>query len=321
MKKIFFFLAFSLCASPCVLAEDGLKKVSLIPLWIPQAQFAGYMVALDKGFYRKAGIELTLIRGGPDKDPVEMLKSGAATFGVAWLSSALRARSSGIQLVNLAQIVRNCAFLLVADRRRGIEKIEDLRHKRVGMWGGDLNIPPKVFLQRHQVEVREVPNYTTVTLFLKGGIDAVAAMWYNEFHLLINSGVDPEELTVFYLKDHGINFPEDGLYCLRNTYESDPAMCAAFVEASLKGWTYAFDHKEEALGIVMRHAVSGNTGTNRAHQKWMLDRMEDLITPDRNRAVMGKLDPTALREVSDALLGYGMITHPPSLEDFYRGRR
>jgi NitT/TauT family transport system substrate-binding protein len=149
----------------------------------------------------------------------------------------------------------------------------------------------------------------------------MAAMWYNEFHLLMNSGVDPDDLTVFYLKDHGIDFPEDGLYCLQNTYETDPGMCAAFARASLKGWIYSFLHKEEALQIGMKLAMSGNNGTNRAHQKWMLDRMEDLIVPGKDRAVMGKLDPTAFREVCDILLGHGLITRPPSLEDFHRGQR
>jgi NitT/TauT family transport system substrate-binding protein len=320
MKKMAFFLwVFILCTVQAATADDGLKKVSLIPLWIPQAQFAGYMLALEKGFYAEAGLDVTILRGGPGVNPIEMVKSGAATFGIAWLSSAMEERAAGARLVNLAQIVQRCALLIVADRRRAIRTLQELQNKKVGLWGGDLSIPPRVFFQKHHVSVTVIPNYTTVNLFLRGGVDAMAAMWYNEFHLLLNSGLDRDELTVFFLKDEGVNFPEDGIYCLQGTVDSDPAMCDGFTRASLKGWLYAFSHKEEALDIVMKHAGRGNTETNRAHQAWMLARMEDLILPGNDRAVFGRLDPVAFDEVGQVLVGYGTVNRVPDFEAFYRG--
>lgn len=319
LKSIVFLLAFCFCTVPGAMAEKSLKKASLVPQWIPQAQFAGYMAALEKGFYREVGLDLTLIRGGPDKPPIDMLKAGAATFGISWLSSAIKERASGTELVNLGQVVQQCAFLIVAKRSRGIESIRDLEDKKIGLWGGDLNIPPRVFFQRHGIAPRTVPNYTTVTLFLKGGVDAMAAMWYNEYHLIVNAGLNREELTVFLLKDSGINFPEDGMYCLERTYRSDSDMCMGFARASLKGWRYAFSHKEEALDIVMKHARQGNKETNRAHQRWMLARMEDLVLSGSHTAVPGRLDPAAYEEVGGILLDYGVVDRLPRFEDFFRG--
>ncbi|MBW2285111.1 MAG: ABC transporter substrate-binding protein [Deltaproteobacteria bacterium] len=319
MRKFGFLLLFCLCAVPAAMADDDLKEVTLIPLWIPQAQFAGYMVAQEKGFYEAGGLKVTLLRGGPDKRPVEMLKAGTATFGIVWLSGAIEERSAGALLVNLAQVIQRSALIIVADRRRGITTLGDLRNKRVGLWGGDLNIPPRVFFEKNNIPVRIIPNYTTVNLFLKGGVDAIAAMWYNEYHLMLNSGLNRDELTLFFLKDEGVNFPEDGIYCLQSTYHADPVMCDAFARASLQGWSYAFANRDEALDIVMSYAREGNRETNRAHQRWMLDRMEDLILPGKKGDDLGKLDPITYDDMGKMLLDYGMVERVPRFNDFYRG--
>jgi NitT/TauT family transport system substrate-binding protein len=169
------------------------------------------------------------------------------------------------------------------------------------------------------VEVDIVPNYSSVELFLRHGVIATWAMWYNEYHLVLNSGYNPDELTVFSLKDTDLGFPEDGIYCLERTYRKDPSMCKAFAAASVKGWLYAFKHREEALDIVMKHAEAAFTGTNRAHQNWMLARMEDLILPGGRTDIAGKLDPRDYEAVGGALQENRIIDEFPPLREFYKG--
>ncbi|MBM3301473.1 MAG: ABC transporter substrate-binding protein, partial [Deltaproteobacteria bacterium] len=265
-------------------ADGSLRKVSLLPHWIPQAQFAGYMVALEKGFYREAGLDLQLLRGGPGKEGFEALDSGKVTFCVEWLSAAMKRRASGLEIVNLGQIVQRSALILVARKESGITRPEDLSGRKVGLWPGLFSLQPEALFRRHKVSPIIVPNYTSMELFLKRGVDAIAAMWYNEYHLLLNSGLNPDELQLFFFYSMGLNFPEDGLYTTEQTFASDPDMCRSFVQASLKGWLYAFQNKDEALAIVMKHADAAQTGTNRAHQRWMLNRMEDLILPENDMA-------------------------------------
>jgi NitT/TauT family transport system substrate-binding protein len=144
-------------------------------------------------------------------------------------------------------------------------------------------------------------------------------MWYNEYHLVLNSGLEPDELTLLFFSDLGLNFPEDGLYCLEETYRSDPELCARFLRASLTGWLYAFEHQEEALDLVMRYANAANTGTNRAHQRWMLARMKDIILPEANREGMGKLKMEDYRVVGETLQSLKMVESIPPFHEFYRG--
>src|SRR5208337_216425 len=212
ISVLFLLLLFCAVASPASAAETSLKKASLMPLWSPQAQFAGYYVALDRGIFARHGIDLEILKAGPGHSPAQALKNGTADFAVLWLTTALQYRSTGTKLVNLAQIIQRSSMMLISKKSSGIRTITDMNGKKVGMWGGDLSIPPHALFNQFNIKVREVPLTHTVNLFLRGGIDVTSAMWYNEYHTIINSGVDPEELNIFFLNNQGMNFPEDGIY-------------------------------------------------------------------------------------------------------------
>jgi len=161
--------------------------------------------------------------------------------------------------------------------------------KKVGLWEGDVSIPPRTLFAKHHIKVRVVSQSHTVNLFLRGGIDVASAMWFNEYHTILNSGVDPEELNVIFLRDQGMNFIEDGIYTMEKTLRKNPALAAAFVDASLEGWHYAFDHPDEALDIVIKHMRESHFPANRMHQKWMLERMRDLMMPVNPKGKLGYL--------------------------------
>jgi NitT/TauT family transport system substrate-binding protein len=300
-------------------AEIALKKASFCPQWIPQAQFAGYMVALDKGFYREAGLDLNLMVGGPQKPAFVALESGEATFCTDWLSSGIEKKASGLPVVNLAQISQRSALMLIAKKKNGIERLQNLNDKKVGLWQGQFYIQPKAFFEKYGLKVNIIPNYSSVSLFLKGGVDAMSAMWYNEYHTIINSGLNPDDLSVFFFSKLGLNFPEDGIYCMEKTLREHPKMCEAFVQASIKGWLYAFENQDEALNIVMKHAKAAHTGTNKAHQRWMLACMKKLIVPEGGARMMGKLNLADYALVCDVLRDSRLIHRPPKYDDFFRG--
>jgi len=303
--------------SPASAAERTLKKASLITVWSPQAQFAGYYMALDKGFYRKHGIDLTIINGGPDTSTSEYLRSGKADFAVLWLTTAIQERVAGVKLVNLAQIIQKSSMMLIVRKSSGITKPADMNGKKVGLWEGPFAIPPRAFFKKYGLHVHEVPQYYTVNLFLRGGIDVVSAMWYNEYHTILNAGIDPDELSIFPLRDYGINLPEDGLYTLEKTFKNDPALARGFAQASLEGWNYAFAHPGETLDVVIRYIRAAKLPANRMHQKWMLERMRDVIMPQGNQeGVTGRLSENDYKAAGQILLQNGEIRTIPDFKTF-----
>jgi NitT/TauT family transport system substrate-binding protein len=253
-----------------------------------------------------------------------------------FLSTAIKKRAEGVRLVNLAQIVQRSSLMLVARRSSGITTPRDIDGRKVGLWGDDFRAQPLAFFKEHGLKVRIVPQSGTMNLFLRGGVDVASAMWYNEYHTIVNSGIDPEELTVFFLFAYGLNFPEDGIYCLEETYRNDPDLCRRFVRASIEGWCYAFDHPAETLDVVMKYVDESNIATDRCHQKWMLERMKDVILPMPSEmsgndagirtaqrpgahsvASMGMLSREEYESAAAALQQCGIISSRPAYAEFY----
>jgi len=305
-------------ASQAVSAEEPpRKKITFIPHWLPQAQFAGFYVAQEKGFYRKRGLDVVILRGGPEKPPVQLLKNGKADVATLWLTSALQAQTPQFRLLNAAQLIQRSALMLVARKDSGITKVQDLQGKRVSLWEGDLSIQPLAFFRKHYLQVTVVPQSSTPNLFLRGGVDAASAMWYNEYHTILNAGVNPEELTTFLFADYGLNFPEDGIYVPEKAFRKDPHSFCAFVEASLEGWRYAFAHQDEAVDIVMQRQRQEKLPANRVHQLWMLKRLKDVYGSDH--APIGILREEDYLTVAGTMQANGLISGYPNFERFAAG--
>jgi NitT/TauT family transport system substrate-binding protein len=303
-------------SSPACASEPTLKKASLIPLWGPQAQFAGYYMALNKGFYRAHGIDLTILSGGPNNSASEYLSRGKADFAVLWLTTAIYERAAGVKLINLAQIVQKSSMMLVAKKSSGITTPADINGKKVGLWRWPFAISPHVFFKKYDLRVHEVPQSYTINLFLRDGIDVASAMGYNEYHTILNAGFDPDELSIFLLRDYGINLPEDGLYCLEKTLKNDPVLTKDFVQASLEGWNYAFAHPDETLDIVINYMREAKLPASRMHQKWMLEQLRDLIMPKGNQLVTGCLTQNDYKTAGHILLQVGEIQTIPDFNAF-----
>jgi NitT/TauT family transport system substrate-binding protein len=307
--------ALSGAAAPALAAPPAV--VSFLPQWQPQAQFAGYYVAYEKGFYREQGLDVRIMRGGPDRPPSEMLARGRADFGTMFLSTGVIQRARGEKLVCLAQVVQRSALMLVAKKASGINTPQDINGKKVGLWGEDFQGRARAFFRKYGLQVRVIPQSATLNLFLRGGVDVASAMWYNEYHLLLNTGLDPGELTTFRLADYGFNSPEDGIYCREDRVRDHPEVCRKFVRASLQGWQYAFEHPQEALDIVMKYVNAANVATDRVHQKWMLERMRDIIQPQESDVPPGILRQADYQRLSEEFQRDGLIPQIPPFSQFF----
>jgi len=319
MTRTLFLLLFFLAPSFVYGEGPPLKKATFLPQWKPQAQFAGFYVAKEKGSYERHGIDLTLLQGGPASPSSAFLAEGKADFTTMWLSNAIRMRASGQGIINIGQIMQRSALMLLTKKSTGIHRPEDINGKKVGLWGEDFQIQPKAFLKKYNLHVKVIPQSFSVNLFLRDGVEVASAMWYNEYHTILNAGVNPEELTPFFFHDYGLNFPEDGIYALEKTFNKDPALSCAFVKATIEGWSYAFVHPDEALDIVLRVMVQAKIPANRMHQKWMLNRMKDLISPPDHRGRIGMLEPSDYQRVAGELKESGLIGGIPDYRSFFIG--
>ncbi len=294
----------------------GLTKVRLQIHWIHQAQFAGFYLAKDAGLYRQAGLDVEIVPGGPGIDPLANLWQGKCQFATGWLSGGLETRSKGHRLVLLAQLIQRSALLLISLADRDISSVKDLQGRRVGLWGGHFDLLPHALFKREGIKVQEVTQNASMAPLLLGAVDAACAMQYNEYHQLIQSGVDPDEMVVFDFADMGLNFPEDGIYCMEGLWRENPSLCRRFTKASLAGWRLALDQPDLALASVMKRVDSARLASNLAHQRWMLRSMLRLITHRVGVKDMGQLSAKDFDLVNRVLVDQGLMDRPVALKGF-----
>lgn len=301
--------------------EQAARPITLQFQWYPQAQFAGYVMAKEKGFFREAGLPDVRVEWWTEgKGPLDRMLDGETDFCTAWLSQTVVSRSQGKPLVNIAQITQKSALMLVSRRGSGISSPEDMDGRRVGLWGVDFTAQPHAFFRWHHIEPQIVLQSYSVTPFLRGAVDVASAMYYNEYHQLLEAGLRPEDLRTFLFADHGMNFPEDGMYCTERTRRERPDVCEAMAASCMRGWAYAISHEREAVRVIMQYCEDAQMPTNHNHQRWMLRAMAELIQyrvgPDPQH--WGSLHPDAYHLVAKVLKEQGLIANIPPYQDFYQ---
>lgn len=295
-------------------------KVRFLPQWLPQAQFAGYYMAYEKGIYKKHGLDVEILKGGPARPLLPSLQKNQTDIASMFLSGGIKASAGGLDLVLIGQLSHSSALMFVARKSSGIAKIEDFNNRKIGIWRSDFKEVPLAMLNKHKIQYELVPITNTINLFLLGGIDVMCVMWYNEYHQILNAGIDEEDLAVFHFFDYDYNVPEDGIYCSRTFYERNPDVCQRFAEATIEGWEYAFSHKEEALDVVIRYMQAANVPANKAHQRWMLSRMQDVMVPG-SKPLDGQLDEASYLRTANIILESGHIDHVPDFGNFNKTQR
>src|SRR5881227_1243550 len=167
-------------------AAPKLTKVTLQLKWVTQAQFAGYYAAVEKGYYKEAGLDVTLKVGGPDITPEQVVLAGQAEFGLDWLPNLFATREKGGKIVSIAQVFARSGMTELTWKSSGINTIKKMRGKKVGVWC--CGNQPELFaaLNKNGINPAKKSQVTIVNqpfdmnLFLQKKIDAAAAMTYNE---------------------------------------------------------------------------------------------------------------------------------------------
>ena len=264
-------------------SAQGLERLTLQLKWVTQAQFAGYYVAAAKGFYTEENLAVTILPGGPDVAPTQVIAGGGADVVVDWMPSALAAREKGLALVNIAQPFKSSGMMLTCLKESGIAAPADFADKTLGVWFGGNEYPFLNWMNTLGLKTDGSAGGVTV---LKQGFNVdpllqkqaacVSTMTYNEYWQVIDAGLTPEDLVVFKYEEQGVATLEDGLYVMEEKL-ADPAFedkMVRFVRASMKGWKYAEANSDEAAQIVLDNDTTGAQTID--HQKRMMGEIAKL---------------------------------------------
>ena len=304
MKKLVTGAMFAAFAAGGAWAADD---VTLQLKWVTQAQFAGYYVAKEKGFYDEEGLNVTIKPGGPDIAPEQVIAGGGADVIVDWMPAALAAREKGLALVNIAQPFKSSGMMLTCLKESGIATPKDFPGHTLGVWFFGNEYPFLSWMATLGIPTDGSEGGVTVLKqgfnvdpLLQKQADCISTMTYNEYWQVIDAGIAADQLITFKYEDEGVATLEDGLYVMEENLK-DPAFeekMVKFVRASMKGWKYAEANPDEAAMIVLENDETG--AQTETHQKRMMGEVAKLTAGSN-----GALDPADYERTVKVLLGGG----------------
>jgi len=294
-----------MAATP-MLADEA-NEVTLQLQWVTQSQFAGYYVAQDKGFYEEEGLDVTILPGGPDIAPPQVLAGGGADAMLNWMPSALAAREKGLPVVNIAQPFKTSGLMLTCWKDTGITGVQDFKGRTIGVWFFGNEYPFLSWMAQEGISTDGGEDGVTVLKqgfnvdpLLQREADCISTMTYNEYGQVLDAGVNPDELITFKYEDQGVATLEDGIWVLEENLD-DPVFVdkmTRFVRASMKGWKYAEENVAEAGAIIIENDETG--AQSEAAQVRMMEEVAKLTAGSN-----GALDEADYQRTVDTLLAGG----------------
>jgi diguanylate cyclase (GGDEF)-like protein/PAS domain S-box-containing protein len=291
----------------CVCAET----IDLQLRWHHQFQFAGYYAAVQQGYYQKAGLDVVIHEGAPDKISINEVTKGHAQYGVA-NSELVLARLKGEPLVLLAAIYQHSPSVLLARKDANILSPSDLIGKKVMMLDSYIDADFVAMFHNEHLNLKNIqviPSSFNIQDLVTGKTDVFNSYISNEPYFLKQQGV---EFTVLQPRNYGIDFYSDMLFTNENELKQHPERVKAFLDASLQGWHYAMAHPQEIIALLQNQY---QVPKSKAHLEFEAEAMRSLILADL--VEIGHINPWRLKHMANTFVQAGMVQNDALLDGFF----
>ena len=286
------------------------RRIVFTPQWMPQAQFAGYYVAKEKGFYKEVGLDVDIVPPSPTLPALSRIRKNDCQYTTMQLCQAMQIIDQGYPLVNILQTSMNNSLMIVSRDNRNPLK---LKGARVAAWK-DFRHLAECMSKKQGLDYEFISVGMSISLFIKGAYDAMLAMSYSEYYMLLQAGMTLTEENVCRLSDCGYNVQEDGVYTTNEYYQSHKQEAQDFAKASRKGWEWAAEHPKEAVDIVMKYVRKNYVGTNRVIQELMLDEVLRLQIDKQSGKREFRLKPDMVKLANQLMVECNLLKHDVKYE-------
>lgn len=292
----------------CMMPAYALDQVSLQLKYLHQFQFAGYYAALEKGYYRDAGLAVHILEGNSGNEPLEHVLAGTSQFGIG-SSSLLLARQAGKPVVVLGVIFQHSPYVLLTPKTGPTQTIHDIAGQRVMLAAQSEDLI--AYLKKEGIALENiirVEHSFNPKDLIQGKVYGFSAYATNETDYLDQAGFAYQAYTP---RSAGIDFYGDNLFTSEQEIKAHPARVKAFREASMRGWQYAMSHQEEISDLILAKYSQRNT---RAHLLYEARQMTALVQPVL--VEMGYMNPGRWQHIAEVYAELGMLPKNVALEGF-----
>lgn len=311
-KRLVFFIGLLVMASQSALAVSSPINVTLQLNWLHQFEFAGYYAALHKGFYKDAGLEVTLKEGSPNISPIDEVTQGRADFGVS-SSGLVKSYLEGKPVIVLAPIFQHSPEVLLSLDPKIKTPSDVARAGAIGLQPGDESLDLKAMFVNEGIALDKLKIDTEANGLkdlLAGKIVAMNAYLSNEPFILQKRGI---AYRVIDPNQYGMDFYNGVLFTSRTAEKAQPEVVSAFRRATLKGWEYALAHQDEVIGLIL--AGYNTQEKSRDYLIFEAKTLADLIGADVIQ--IGHSNPGRWRHIVETYAKFGIIKFNYSLDGFF----
>ena len=306
----FFFVAFLLIFQ---LQASQLKKISVRLNWKHQFQFAAFYMAKEKGFYKKAGLDVELKEYQDGVNIVDEVLKGKSTFGLG-SSSLILDRGKAKNIILLSALLQSSPFVLVTLKKSGIKSISDFKGKRAEITDYDLySAPIEAMLYTHFVkpsDLKRVRVNFNIKDLIANKVDIYGAYLSDEIYELRKKRI---KYNIFNPQKYGFNSQNEIIFTSKNVIQNNPEMVEAFIKATLEGWKYALDHIDETIKVIQEKYNTQHKSKNALRYEAKVLKKLAYFRGENN---FGKLNKKIIRQIESIYLFMGQIKDFMDLNDF-----
>ncbi|AYJ79655.1 hypothetical protein AN286_05655 [Aliarcobacter cryaerophilus ATCC 43158] len=287
------------------------KDIKVQLRWKHQFQFAGYYMALHKGFYEDINLKVKLLEGDENIDVVKAVLSKKADFGIS-NSSLILDYMKGLDVVTLGAIFQHSPNILLT-KKEFQSPVDLVRDGKIALMGGYQDIELKAMLKKEGIDLSKakfVTNKNYIENLIEGKVEAINGYISNEPFVLKQKGFD---FSVIEPRHYGLDFYGDTLFTSKLFYNNNYETVSAFRSATLKGWEYALENIEESVDVILKYYNTQNK--SKEALLYEANTLSKLINYDL--VEIGHINRGRWENIALVYKDLGLVQNLPEFDDFF----
>jgi NitT/TauT family transport system substrate-binding protein len=291
--------------------------------WRFEGPAAPYFVAIDKGYYKQEGINVTIDPGSGSVEGINRVASGAYELGFADINSLVKYRDNprNLPVKAIMMVYDTPAFSIVSLKKNGIAKPKDLEGKVLGAPAADgawAQWP--IFVQANQIDsskvkIENIGFPVREPMLAQGKVDAITGFWFSSYMNLKANGVKDDDIVVLHMRDHGVDLYGNAIIANPDFMRFHPKEAAGFIRATIRGIQDTVKNPETAIDSMMKRNPIAKRDVELERLKLSLQK--NFVTPDVQKNGIGAVDMKRLERSIDQIGLTFQYTNKPKAADIF----
>jgi NitT/TauT family transport system substrate-binding protein len=294
--------------------------------WRFEGPAAAYFVAIDKGFYKAEGLDVTIDPGTGSVESINRIASGSHDMAFGDINSLIKFRDNpeNAKVKAVAMVYNTPAFSIVSLKKSGIKTPKDLEGKTLGAPAPDGAYAQwPIFIKVNSVDgtkvkIENVGFPVREPMLATGKVDAITGFSFSSFMNLKANNVAAEDISVMLMRDFGLDLYGNALMASPKFAAENPKAVAGFVRATLKGMQETIKSPETAIKALMARNQIANEAVELERLKMAIS--QNIVTKEVEANGLGAIDVARLAKSIDQLGEAFAYKNKPKADDIFDGQ-